>query len=151
MEEEVGKENETPNSNDKITNQSPQNPNKKTAKSCKGCVYYSSTFKSNNRNPLCVGISRSLPQGLFPSLSTQPFSLTMKLFTGFCLSNLFISIFWVSCTHLIHLSTSLTQNQILIYAVYLDQNQLLWVLFEWICFIVFATFVCLRILAQMFC
>ncbi|KAE9446069.1 hypothetical protein C3L33_22052, partial [Rhododendron williamsianum] len=62
MEEEVGKENETPNSNDKITNQSPQNPNKKAAKSCKGCVYYSSTFKSNNRNPLCVGISRSLPQ-----------------------------------------------------------------------------------------
>lgn len=34
----------------------------KKGKSCKGCVYYSSTFKSNSRNPLCVGITRSLPQ-----------------------------------------------------------------------------------------
>ncbi|XP_057967953.1 uncharacterized protein LOC131157654 [Malania oleifera] len=31
-------------------------------KSCKGCLYYSSVLKSNSRNPLCVGISRSLPQ-----------------------------------------------------------------------------------------
>ncbi|XP_019224576.1 PREDICTED: uncharacterized protein LOC109206227 isoform X1 [Nicotiana attenuata] len=31
-------------------------------KSCKGCLYYSSTFKSNSRNPLCLGLSRSLPQ-----------------------------------------------------------------------------------------
>ncbi|KAG0459035.1 hypothetical protein HPP92_022163 [Vanilla planifolia] len=31
-------------------------------KSCKGCLYYSSAFKSNARNPLCVGIGRTLPQ-----------------------------------------------------------------------------------------
>ncbi|XP_059293101.1 uncharacterized protein LOC132046480 [Lycium ferocissimum] len=31
-------------------------------KSCKGCLYYSSTFKSNSRNPLCLGLTRSLPQ-----------------------------------------------------------------------------------------
>jgi len=61
MEEEVGKENETPNTNDNNIKRSPENPNKKAAKSCKGCVYYSSTRKSNARNPLCVGISRSLP------------------------------------------------------------------------------------------
>lgn len=32
-------------------------------KSCKGCLYYSSTLKSNSRNPLCVGLTRSLPNG----------------------------------------------------------------------------------------
>ncbi|XP_051140715.1 uncharacterized protein LOC127258105 [Andrographis paniculata] len=31
------------------------------AKSCKGCLYYSSQFKSSARNPLCVGLTRSLP------------------------------------------------------------------------------------------
>ncbi|KAG5614226.1 hypothetical protein H5410_014050 [Solanum commersonii] len=36
---------------------------KKQGKSCKGCLYYSSTYKSNSRNPLCLGLSRSLPQG----------------------------------------------------------------------------------------
>lgn len=36
---------------------------KNKGKSCKGCLYYSSTFKSNSRNPLCLGLSRSLPQG----------------------------------------------------------------------------------------
>ena len=32
-------------------------------KSCKGCLYYSSSLKSNHRNPLCVGFTRSLPKG----------------------------------------------------------------------------------------
>ncbi|KAK8916473.1 hypothetical protein KSP39_PZI022466 [Platanthera zijinensis] len=32
-------------------------------KSCKGCLYYSSILKSNARTPVCVGISRTLPQG----------------------------------------------------------------------------------------
>ncbi|CAL5371308.1 unnamed protein product [Camellia sinensis] len=32
------------------------------AKSCKGCLLYSSTLNSNSRNPLCLGILRSLPQ-----------------------------------------------------------------------------------------
>ncbi|KAG8373246.1 hypothetical protein BUALT_Bualt11G0003900 [Buddleja alternifolia] len=31
------------------------------ARSCKGCLYYSSAFKSLSRNPLCVGLTRSLP------------------------------------------------------------------------------------------
>ncbi|KAK8965678.1 hypothetical protein KSP40_PGU011175 [Platanthera guangdongensis] len=31
-------------------------------KSCKGCLYYSSILKSNARTPVCVGISRTLPQ-----------------------------------------------------------------------------------------
>lgn len=35
---------------------------KKQGKSCKGCLYYSSTYKSNSRNPLCLGLGRSLPQ-----------------------------------------------------------------------------------------
>ncbi|XP_049357473.1 uncharacterized protein LOC125822139 [Solanum verrucosum] len=35
---------------------------KNQGKSCKGCLYYSSTFKSNSRNPLCLGLSSSLPQ-----------------------------------------------------------------------------------------
>lgn len=64
MEEETGKEKErdeeSPNKNNsnQIHNENPA----KKAKSCKGCVYYSSTLKSNSRNPLCVGITRSLPQ-----------------------------------------------------------------------------------------
>ncbi|KAL3818806.1 hypothetical protein ACJIZ3_004711 [Penstemon smallii] len=35
--------------------------NGNNAKSCKGCLYYSSVFKSASRNPLCVGLTRSLP------------------------------------------------------------------------------------------
>ncbi|KAL6576082.1 hypothetical protein OROHE_000553 [Orobanche hederae] len=31
------------------------------ARSCKGCLYYSSRFKADSRNPLCVGLTRSLP------------------------------------------------------------------------------------------
>ncbi|PKA50246.1 hypothetical protein AXF42_Ash017840 [Apostasia shenzhenica] len=31
-------------------------------KSCKGCLYYSSVLKSSSRSPVCVGISRTLPQ-----------------------------------------------------------------------------------------
>lgn len=64
MEEETGKEKErdeeSPNKNNsnQIHNENPA----KKAKSCKGCVYYSSTLKSNSLNPLCVGITRSLPQ-----------------------------------------------------------------------------------------
>jgi len=31
-------------------------------RSCKGCLYYSSQLKGNQRNPLCVGFSRALQQ-----------------------------------------------------------------------------------------
>lgn len=34
-------------------------------KSCKGCLYYSSLLKSDSRNPVCVGISRTLPTGSY--------------------------------------------------------------------------------------
>nr|DAD40409.1 TPA_asm: hypothetical protein HUJ06_014732 [Nelumbo nucifera] len=37
-------------------------------KSCKGCLYYSSILKSKSRNPRCVGVSRTLQQGLSLSL-----------------------------------------------------------------------------------
>ncbi|KAG6394567.1 hypothetical protein SASPL_145156 [Salvia splendens] len=72
---------ESPNSGDSPTNSKPKIPNtddfttKKTnhgeasvsgsgankGRSCKGCLYYSSQFKSDSRNPLCLGLSRSLP------------------------------------------------------------------------------------------
>lgn len=41
------------------------NPNHNKGKSCKGCLYYSSALKSHSRNPLCIGFTRSLPQGQF--------------------------------------------------------------------------------------
>lgn len=47
----------------------PQDPEASAAaegrkgKSCKGCLYYSSLRKSQSRNPMCFGISRTLPQG----------------------------------------------------------------------------------------
>ncbi|XP_019182722.1 PREDICTED: uncharacterized protein LOC109177740 [Ipomoea nil] len=47
-------------SSDAPSLQSPSSKNK--GKSCKGCLYYSSTLKSKSRNPLCVGITRSFPQ-----------------------------------------------------------------------------------------
>ncbi|XP_055826905.1 uncharacterized protein LOC129895248 isoform X2 [Solanum dulcamara] len=42
--------------------ESSSSSSKKQGKSCKGCLYYSSSYKSNSRNPLCLGLSRSLPQ-----------------------------------------------------------------------------------------
>jgi len=31
--------------------------------SCKGCLFYSSVLRSRERGPVCVGITRALPQG----------------------------------------------------------------------------------------
>lgn len=59
---------------------SPSSASKNQGKSCKGCLYYSSTFKSNSRNPLCLGLSRSLPQGSRSIFSFFRFSL-ICLFT----------------------------------------------------------------------
>ncbi|URE19409.1 hypothetical protein MUK42_37279, partial [Musa troglodytarum] len=41
-----------------------RNPKPSTykGKSCKGCLYYSSRLRSDSSNPMCVGISRTLPQ-----------------------------------------------------------------------------------------
>ncbi|KAI3461958.1 hypothetical protein Pfo_018621 [Paulownia fortunei] len=49
----------SPSSSTKNTNTVNSNVNK--AKSCKGCLYYSSRFKADSRNPVCVGLTRSLP------------------------------------------------------------------------------------------
>ncbi|KAL3527175.1 hypothetical protein ACH5RR_011831 [Cinchona calisaya] len=60
-EEEAAQVPETPAAAPSASSSSPDKINMNKGKSCKGCLYYSSTFKSNSRNPLCVGISRSLP------------------------------------------------------------------------------------------
>ena len=73
----------SPSSEDKIS------VNK--GKSCKGCLYYSSTFKSNSRNPLCVGISRSLPHGITP-----------KRFNFYAILSLEMFKFSVKCCDLFH-------------------------------------------------
>ncbi|KAI8018077.1 hypothetical protein LOK49_LG04G01195 [Camellia lanceoleosa] len=65
-EDEVGKEKGGDKESPKISNQTlEENPKQKMnnkAKSCKGCLLYSSTLNSNSGNPLCLGILRSLPQ-----------------------------------------------------------------------------------------
>ncbi|XP_031477821.1 uncharacterized protein LOC116248922 [Nymphaea colorata] len=43
-------------------NDIPDTTSTNKGKSCKGCLYYSSLLKSKHRNPLCVGVSRALPQ-----------------------------------------------------------------------------------------
>ncbi|KAL0448436.1 UNVERIFIED_CONTAM: hypothetical protein Slati_1400000 [Sesamum latifolium] len=53
----------SPSSLTKNTNPADATGNGNKAKSCKGCLYYSSRFKADSRNPLCVGLTRSLPSG----------------------------------------------------------------------------------------
>ncbi|KAL0332997.1 UNVERIFIED_CONTAM: hypothetical protein Scaly_2201200 [Sesamum calycinum] len=53
----------SPSSLTKNTNPADATSNGNKAKSCKGCLYYSSRFKADSRNPLCVGLTRSLPSG----------------------------------------------------------------------------------------
>lgn len=52
-EEEIGDDNP----------QQKQNQEGPKGKSCKGYLYYSSTLKSHNRNPRCIGVPRTLHQG----------------------------------------------------------------------------------------
>jgi hypothetical protein len=40
-------------------------------RSCKGCLFYSSVLRSRARGPVCVGITRALPQG-YPRAPLQP-------------------------------------------------------------------------------
>lgn len=67
---EMGKEN-ADDGGAQNQNQNPNpnptpNPSKGSmGKSCKGCLYYSSLQKSKSKNPTCVGISRTLQEGLF--------------------------------------------------------------------------------------
>lgn len=69
----------SPSSSIKKTNTAVQ------GKSCKGCLYYSSNFQANSRNPLCVGLSRSLPNGspnfpqFFPFVDYRDFDIDSPL------------------------------------------------------------------------
>lgn len=56
---ENGSSNSPPSKNTDTANISSGNK----AKSCKGCLYYSSRLKADSRNPVCVGLTRSLPNG----------------------------------------------------------------------------------------
>jgi len=55
-------ENNTPNSGAEESRRSSLSDGDggKGGKSCKGCLYYSSLRKSNNKKPICFGISRTL-------------------------------------------------------------------------------------------
>ncbi|XP_022633741.1 uncharacterized protein LOC106777728 isoform X3 [Vigna radiata var. radiata] len=63
-----GNPNQNPNSNPYPNPNSNQNPNPNSphstkgsiGKSCKGCTYYSSTYKTKSKYPTCVGISKTL-------------------------------------------------------------------------------------------
>ncbi|KAI9182724.1 hypothetical protein LWI28_028251 [Acer negundo] len=58
-----GNELQNQNPNRKIDDNNNTNQTKSfKGKSCKGCLYYSSALKSNSRNPVCVGIPRTLHQ-----------------------------------------------------------------------------------------
>ncbi|MBA0649458.1 hypothetical protein Goklo_017021 [Gossypium klotzschianum] len=64
-ESKIETQNQNPNSNSNPNNQNQIRGSK--GKSCKGCLYYSSALKSKSQNPTCVGIPRTLQQGLFLS------------------------------------------------------------------------------------
>ena len=68
----------------KTTNQaeSPANGGNK-GRSCKGCLYYSSQLKSDSRNPLCIGLSRSLPAGISPISPHFSILISIRLFRCF--------------------------------------------------------------------
>ncbi|KAI3451030.1 hypothetical protein Pfo_007695 [Paulownia fortunei] len=51
----------SPSSSTKNTNTAELTSNGSKAKSCKGFLYYSTHFKTDSGNPLCVGLTRSLP------------------------------------------------------------------------------------------
>ncbi|BAT90984.1 hypothetical protein VIGAN_06228400 [Vigna angularis var. angularis] len=65
-----GNPNQNPNANPYPNPNSNQNPNPNSphttkgsiGKSCKGCAYYSSVYKTKSKNPTCVGFSRTLQQ-----------------------------------------------------------------------------------------
>lgn len=90
------------------TNSRPENPNpddftKNTdygeatgnggnkGRSCKGCLYYSSQLKSDSRNPLCVGLSRSIPNGS-PNFS-RCFSIWIRILELFLVFFVFVCVY----------------------------------------------------------
>ncbi|WVZ03904.1 hypothetical protein V8G54_024710 [Vigna mungo] len=54
--------NPNPNSNQNPNPNSPHTTKGSIGKSCKGCAYYSSVYKSKSKTPTCVGIPRTLEQ-----------------------------------------------------------------------------------------
>ncbi|RLM55243.1 hypothetical protein C2845_PM10G20740 [Panicum miliaceum] len=50
-------------------------------RSCKGCLFYSSVLRSRARGPVCVGITRALPQGFLLIYPAAVYN-ALKLFLG---------------------------------------------------------------------
>jgi hypothetical protein len=42
------------------------------AKSCKGCLYFSSVLRSRGRGPVCAGVTRAIPEGRISHSSPPP-------------------------------------------------------------------------------
>ena len=53
--------------------------------SCKGCFFYSSVLRSRERGPVCVGITRALPQGYSRAPLQPPSTLLFVSGLGFLL------------------------------------------------------------------
>lgn len=53
-------------------------------RSCKGCLYYSSKLMSRARGPVCVGVTRALPQGSRASAATVSILSSSLPALGFC-------------------------------------------------------------------
>lgn len=53
-------------------------------RSCKGCLYYSSKLRSRARGPVCVGVTRALPQGSRASAATVSILSSSLPALGFC-------------------------------------------------------------------
>ena len=54
-------------------------------RSCKGCLFYSSVLRSGARGPVCVGITRALPQGYSRAPLQPPSTLLFVSGLGFLL------------------------------------------------------------------
>ena len=54
-------------------------------RSCKGCLFYSSVLRSGARGPVCVGITRALPQGYSRAPLRPPSTLLFVSGLGFLL------------------------------------------------------------------
>lgn len=79
----------------------------KGGKSCKGCLYYSSLRKSNNKKPICFGISRTLKHGL-PLFSPPLYSIVLHidLISRIIVSVVFKIVMFIVC-HFLSIHTSI--------------------------------------------
>lgn len=79
MDESEGLQNQTPN----LSSNGDGGAKDSKGKSCKGCLYYSSLQKSKSRTPTCIGLSKTLEQGISsfsPSLISRYFPSRMFRF-----------------------------------------------------------------------